>query len=1282
MDDGTLGSNTRRETEGGDNTEENIAYGIREKEENSDWRILIGNINTFPKENNGENKAKLDLFKHLVTSNDCDILLLSEHNMNVLRTEHRSRPGTLMRNWWQNSISRFEWLKSTSESQYEQGGTAIITNTRSSAHTIAAGCDTRKMGRWNWITLRGKENTMTTIISIYRPRENQATSHRQLARLRHEVYGDIRDVQPHILWVADLSDLIREKKGERHQVLVAGDFNDDLNDDQSKISQMMRGLGLRNLLKESNGSGPNTYNRGTKTIDGAFATDRIKLRKGNYSTFEESPSDHRFYHLDIEEDGLVGTSREDRPPPLMRKATSKIPSVKRAFNQLLEAEVKKHNLRDKMDEIYKHAVTEHELTTDMKLKYEQVEERIRRAIKDADRHCRTHKRKSVPFSAKQKELMGAIRVLKVARLRFLLVRARNRPKARMLQRMAKKYNYKGELNYATKEEYDARIKDAATAYDEFRPKAHKFRETYLVQIAEEMAEEDGKEVDFHLTQLINRERVKEHFRRIKRSEGRNRRSGVDKVMAETMEGLQMVFGKKEIEDAIIDANKEKLQQANNTPFRMEPLQSLLGEQMEYEKWEKILKKEIDLPEDVEEGTRLWYEYIQNFDENTDDITWTTEEYCDSWKKMQEDKASLPGIHSAHMKCLDSTTAAAEVISRLALVPLLTGYAPTQWKKGLDSMIPKKEGEWRPGKLRLILLLDARFNHNNKLIGKAIMNYGEKHGILAPEQYGSRKDRSAIEHAINKRLTIDITRQAKIDAIYMANDATSCYDRIILMITYLTMRHYGISEPAATSSIGTLCDMEHRVRTTYGVSEESYGGTEWSPKPHGIGQGNGYAPALWAGISSLMLKVMSDKGYGTKLRSPISKIFLHMAGYSFVDDTDFIETALPNETWESLFDRAQEGLRLWETLLRTTGGAIEPTKSHWVRISHKWKNGKSSLEKANRNEHLELRDPQGNTTHLQQIEVTESKRTLGVWQAACGDETAQKTILIKKIEDWGEKTSTKTMTKHEARTAIKQTIGRTIRYPLAATALNKAECIEIQKVLKKETIGKMGVVRTAPNAVVNAPTQFGGMGQTTIHENQTIDHVLTILQHGHSETVTGNLLRTTLEYMALESGMPGDPMKLPIHDITWISEKTWMDTTLRAMDDIGITIETNMTGLKKWTNNDSFLMERASSLISGKEIAIFNKVRMHLKAATFSDILTADGRQVDTSMLKGEYESTGPNPSRDAYDWPIVPPPTAMEKRKWTETICTMYGVTQNNRRVSGTITRQWGKESSKFTQWS
>lgn len=36
----------------------------------------------------------------------------------------------------------------------------------------------------------------------------------------------------------------------------------------------------------------------------------------------------------------------------------------------------------------------------------------------------------------------------------------------------------------------------------------------------------------------------------------------------------------------------------------------------------------------------------------------------------------------------------------------------------------------------------------------MMEYGEAHGLLAPEQFGSRKSKSAIEHATNKRLVMD------------------------------------------------------------------------------------------------------------------------------------------------------------------------------------------------------------------------------------------------------------------------------------------------------------------------------------------------------------------------------------------------------------------------------------------------------------------------------------------------------------------------------------------------
>jgi len=98
-----------------------------------------------------------------------------------------------------------------------------------------------------------------------------------------------------------------------------------------------------------------------------------------------------------------------------------------------------------------------------------------------------------------------------------------------------------------------------------------------------------------------------------------------------------------------------------------------------------------------------------------------------------------------------------------------------------------------------------------------------------------------------------------------------------------------------------------------------------------------------------------------------------------------------------------------------------------------------------------------------------------------------------------------MSHTKARTAVKHTIGRPIRYPLPATAMSKKDCNAVQKVMKKESIGKIGVVRTAPNQVVYSPTEYGGLGQRHVYEDQTINHISTILQYGHSPSIIGSLL---------------------------------------------------------------------------------------------------------------------------------------------------------------------------------
>ena len=82
---------------------------------------------------------------------------------------------------------------------------------------------------------------------------------------------------------------------------------------------------------------------------------------------------------------------------------------------------------------------------------------------------------------------------------------------------------------------------------------------------------------------------------------------------------------------------------------------------------------------------------------------------------------------------------------MAQIAIKRGIAPERWKQGTQVMLLKQQGNYRPSKMRAILLYEADFNHANKLIGRMLMKHAEKNSWIAPEQYGSRKYLSAIEH---------------------------------------------------------------------------------------------------------------------------------------------------------------------------------------------------------------------------------------------------------------------------------------------------------------------------------------------------------------------------------------------------------------------------------------------------------------------------------------------------------------------------------------------------------
>jgi hypothetical protein len=66
----------------------------------------------------------------------------------------------------------------------------------------------------------------------------------------------------------------------------------------------------------------------------------------------------------------------------------------------------------------------------------------------------------------------------------------------------------------------------------------------------------------------------------------------------------------------------------------------------------------------------------------------------------------------------------------------------------------------------------------------------------------------------------------------------------------------------------------------------------------------------------------------------------MSTFTFVDDTDMVENSVHKESWKALLERIQLSLDMWECLIRTPGGALEPPKSDWAKTylppMEKWK----------------------------------------------------------------------------------------------------------------------------------------------------------------------------------------------------------------------------------------------------------------------------------------------------------------------------------------------------------
>jgi hypothetical protein len=139
---------------------------------------------------------------------------------------------------------------------------------------------------------------------------------------------------------------------------------------------------------------------------------------------------------------------------------------------------------------------------------------------------------------------------------------------------------------------------------------------------------------------------------------------------------------------------------------------------------------------------------------------------------------------------------------------------------------------------------------------------------------------------------------------------------------LALKRQGATGNMVSAMFDTISKMERCVRTSYGDSEIKY--KENEKKFHGILQGNGAGPTIWAMMSSPMLDRMRDKGFGAKIQLDKIKT-ITIPAFAFVDDVDLIQELQGNDDTTS----PQAAVTEWEDSLSSTGGMLVFRKSSFA-----------------------------------------------------------------------------------------------------------------------------------------------------------------------------------------------------------------------------------------------------------------------------------------------------------------------------------------------------------------
>ncbi len=308
--------------------------------------MIYKNVNGFS--NRLSNNKKIERAKEIHDELEVDIVAYNKHRLNMNHKLNVNGFNQLFRGGEAEIRSVVSHNVHENIGRIQEGGTSLIMYgplTEYLQHDVLAK-DKKGLGRWSVMTLCGG-GIRTRIVCGYNPCYNRNPDssttyqqHRRYFRMRND------DRCPWAIFKNDLISMLTKWKEEGDRIIVCLDANEHIYKKSiCKALTDREGLAMKEVVGEfTQKQIETTYFRGSKPIDGLWATLDVTVCNAAIMPAGFGVGNHRLFVIDFVTTDIVGEAPPKVVWPASRCLNTKLPGVPEAYCNMLEKEIIKHRL--------------------------------------------------------------------------------------------------------------------------------------------------------------------------------------------------------------------------------------------------------------------------------------------------------------------------------------------------------------------------------------------------------------------------------------------------------------------------------------------------------------------------------------------------------------------------------------------------------------------------------------------------------------------------------------------------------------------------------------------------------------------------------------------------------------------------------------------------------------------------------------------------------------------------------------------------------------------------